>query len=225
MNSPKQALVSPEAWEELRLYLIFSSFSQFSFPSLSLLPPLDARHKYTSDCLETLCWGGSRITVASCWGDAPHAFTQERGGLQELQTLTSYCSHFLILLSTTVSPKKTHALLSEKCLSLWKLLMSFFFLIRASKAYNSHDVFSFVINLSTGANFCMFLHVLQFSCELREEPHWNFCPKFKSQDCWWSVVPVSRKAVLHHAIFLVDPPMGRQRADQEKNNMKSQWAG
>lgn len=165
MNSSTSTLISPGAWEELELYLIFSSFSPFSFPSLSFLAPLEARHKYASDCLKTLFWGSSRSTVAGCWGDAPHALPSPPSSTAEGRAPGAAVPHLLLLsfshpIIIHHRSQETCALLSEKLLSLWKLFMSFLFSYKALKMYNSHDVFSFIINLSTGTNFCTFLHVL-----------------------------------------------------------------
>lgn len=103
----------------MELYVIFSSFSPFSFPSLSFLAPLDERHKYTSDCLESLFWGGSRIAVAGCWGDAPHALPLPPGSAAERAAPGAAAPHLLLLSFSHPTiihhlPQETHALLSEK---------------------------------------------------------------------------------------------------------------
>lgn len=162
MNSSLQTL----SWSLRRIgNLIFSSFSPFSFPSLPFLAPLDVGHKYPLACLETMFCGGSRTTAAGCRRDAPHTLPSSPSSTAEKWASEAAAPHLLLLsfshpIIIHHQSQETHALLSQKLLSLWKYSGAIFLLIRALKMYNSHKVFSFIINLSTGAHFCTFLHLL-----------------------------------------------------------------
>lgn len=137
-------------------------------------------------------------------------------------SLTCHHSHSLILLSSIISPKKSYVLLFEIFLLLWQLFMSYFF-YRTLNMCKCNDVFYFVINLSMGAYFCTFLHIVLFFCKLENDLYWNPCLKLKSQACVGNFFKSlsTERPCLHHTIFIVDAPVGEQRT----NRAKTTWEG